>query len=161
MEILKEDPITETLLSRHKIHEDIFTKITDNGQQQYDIGFNDDEMMAFYECASRHYDEKNFSKAADVFLLLTTLHNTIQGFWYALGLSEEALEEYPSAVMAYMMAIEYDEDLSPLICCARCMAKMGNTHEAMTVLTLAIEEAQERGNATAFIKEATTFKNSL
>ena len=68
------------------------------------IGYTDEFMQELYNAAHDVFQEGRFQEAADGFLFLTTLNPYVYAYWVALGMSQQLLEEYEQALLAYECA---------------------------------------------------------
>ncbi|HXF29846.1 MAG TPA: SycD/LcrH family type III secretion system chaperone [Chlamydiales bacterium] len=77
------------------------------------IGYSDEFMQQLYNAAHDVFQEGRYQEAADGFLFLTTLNPYVYAYWLGLGMSQQLIEEYEQAIIAYECASKV-EPASPI-----------------------------------------------
>ncbi|MBS4168880.1 SycD/LcrH family type III secretion system chaperone [Parachlamydia sp. AcF125] len=114
------------------------------------IGYSEETMEKFYGAAYRLFQAKEYGKASDAFLFLTTLDSQVHNYWLGLGMSEQLKKEYEGALVAYGMALMTEvTNPVPHYHSASCYLAVGDNENAKNSLLLAIEYA---GNHEQFAK---------
>lgn len=108
------------------------------------LDISDAQMAEIYACAYAFFNEKRYTEAADIFLLLSTLTPLVHSFWLGLGMAEQCSGDYEAAIMAYWMALALDEhNFMPLIHGAECLHLLRRHEEAIALLELILSHPQE------------------
>ncbi len=129
---------------------------------QKELQISDGDMTHCYEIGQQLFARHNFKDAADVFLVLSALNPTVASFWKALGLCEEQNKSYDTAVMAYAIALLYNEnDPFPIINSALCLKHIKEIDKARELLHNAIQQYQNKPEFTAFTNQAQKLESTL
>jgi tetratricopeptide (TPR) repeat protein len=89
------------------------------------MGLSEDTIVYFYKIGVQLYEQQQYQKASNVFTLLTMLNMGRPEVWIALGLSEQRLENYETALNAFAMGVATDIDAPiPYIHLAECCISM-------------------------------------
>jgi type III secretion system low calcium response chaperone LcrH/SycD len=149
LELLKDPSILLAALSGGKIMQEI-------------LGFSQEVMDKFYEKAYLLYQKKEYQRAADAFVFLTTINPRGHNYWIGLGMSEQMAGEYESALMAYTLALLMDER-DPLVYyhSAACHHALGAKDDTVTALKLAIACSEHRSEHEEIHLHAKTLLKSL
>ena len=116
------------------------------------IGYSDEVMQKLYELALEVFHKGRFREAADGFLFLTTLNPYVYAYWMGLGMSQQSLEEYEQAMLAYECATSADSTApQPHYYLAACHLLMGEKAEGRLHLIAAKENC--RGAHALFIEK--------
>lgn len=109
---------------------------------QDEFGLSDETMMRCYTYASELLTAKQPKEAGDIFLVLTFFNFRIAAFWVGLGIAEENRNEYQSALIAYLMALEvHPDDLDPALFGASVLVQLHEKDKALLLLDQALEQA--------------------
>lgn len=105
------------------------------------MGLSEETINYFYSVGVGLYQQQQYQKASDVFSFLTVLNIGRFDVWIALGLSEQQLSNWESALNAYGMAAcaQFDSPY-PYIYSAECCINMSDTQEALLYLDTAEEK---------------------
>jgi len=88
-----------------------FRDAIEHGKSLQDIiGYSDELMQKLYQSALEVFHSKFYRESADGFLFLTTLNPYVYAYWMGLGMSQQHLEEYEQAILAYECATSADPD---------------------------------------------------
>lgn len=108
---------------------------------QKELNISDEMMLSAYDHVAKIFDEKEFTSASDIFLVLTFLNPYVPSFWCGLGLAEEMKEDFDAASLAFLMAAEVQEEgYLWAIRAAECLKKAGKIEQAYRVLDTVIDE---------------------
>lgn len=109
------------------------------------IGYPEEVMEKFYGAAYNLFQVRDYERAADAFLFLTTLDPYVYNYWLGLGMSEQLKEEFQNALVAYGMAAMIDSQ-NPVshFHSATCYQALDNLEDAKASLELAITFADEK-----------------
>lgn len=106
------------------------------------LGYSDETMEKFYQAAYNLFQKQKYQKAAEAFTFLTTLNAERHNYWLGLGMSEQVLEEYHGALLAYAMAMMTDiTNPLPHYHSANCYRSLLDNANALTALEQAISRA--------------------
>ena len=144
MENLEEFSIPEDALERLRDPE-VLRQYVDEGKTfQEIIGYEEQTMVKFYGAARHIFEKGRYYDAANAFTFLTTLNPYVHEYWLGLGMSEQMIEEYESALVAYAMATMTDMG-NPIAHyhTGTCYYRLGDNASAIIALELAIEQAAE------------------
>ena len=121
-------------------------KLVDEGKTLQEIlGYSIETMDKFYEAAHSLFQKQQYEEAADAFVFLTTLNPKVHNYWLGLGMSEQLIEEYDAALMAYGMAILTNmENPLPHYHSASCYQALHDKNSAIISLELALRQAHGR-----------------
>lgn len=89
------------------------------------LGFTSNSIDLFFNLGSYCYENKCYSNALNIFRFLSILDHKLYHYWFGLGATAQAVENYPEAIKAYRKAIENDAKSSPTpyLACAYCASK--------------------------------------
>lgn len=107
------------------------------------MGISDELILKAYEEGQTCFERGDIEIASNIFNLLAFFNPKVEAFWIALAYTEEALERWEEAGMAYMMALEMGGDLANALPFAKCLYRTGREKEAEKVLVLARQEKKE------------------
>ena len=126
------------------------------------MGYSDETMEQFYQAAYNLYQKQRFPAAAEAFTFLTTLNPERHNYWLGLGMSEQRLEEYHGALLAYAMAMMSDVN-SPLphFLSANCYRALLDNSNALASLEQAIKRAGEQEEHHQLREQALSLKQKL
>jgi tetratricopeptide (TPR) repeat protein len=97
-------------------------------------------MESFYSIGVKYFHNQDFTKAADIFFLLSLIDFQRHAIWVSLGLSEMKLGQFEPALNAFAMAsITNAAPPYPYIYSAECCIALNCSQEATTYLALAKE----------------------
>jgi hypothetical protein len=112
---------------------------------QNELGLPKEILINSYAFARQMYEDKLYEDAEHILLALTFLNPGIASFWTALGHVEEKLKNIDSVVVAYLTALELnEEDLEPGMVCAQYLITNNEQAKAEQVLHRVIEKAGDR-----------------
>ena len=119
---------------------DVFEQhITEGKPLQEILEFSDETIEIFYQQANALYQNHNYIEAIEAFTFLTTINPFIVNFWIGLGMSEQRLEEYGNAFLAYSMAMMVDaSNPMPHYQTALCYRALMQPENALESLELAL-----------------------
>jgi type III secretion system low calcium response chaperone LcrH/SycD len=139
MENIEEFEIPEDVREKLQDPEYFGQQIQEGKSLQEILEFSDEKLEIFYQQASRLYQKNRFKESIEAFTFLTTLNPFVANFWLGLGMSEQRLEEYSDALLAFAMAMMADP-ASPLphYQTALCYRAMGEKESALGALELAL-----------------------
>lgn len=118
-------------------------KQVDEGKTFQEIlGYSFETMEKFYEAAHHLFQKQQYEEASDAFVFLTTLNPNVHNYWLGLGMSEQLIEEYDAALMAYSMAVMTNGDNPlPHYHSASCYSALHDKNSAKLALELAVKQA--------------------
>ncbi|CCB86962.1 MULTISPECIES: SycD/LcrH family type III secretion system chaperone [Parachlamydia] len=145
MDRMEEFQIPKDVIKKLK-NVDLIRQEMSEGKNLKDIiGYTDETMEKFYGAAYRLFQAKEYEKASDAFLFLTTLDPQVHNYWLGLGMSEQLKKEYEGALVAYGMAVMTEmSNPVPHYHSASCYLAVGDDENAKASLLLAIEYAGEQ-----------------
>lgn len=88
----------------------VIQKLQEGQTPQEQLGITDALLDRCYEIGCSYLDRREFSEAADIFLVVALLNPFIAEFWLRLGAAEAGCRRYEDALEAYSMAMLYDAD---------------------------------------------------
>lgn len=104
------------------------------------MNISNESFELYYSTGVKYFQFKDFSKAADIFFLLSLIDFQKHNIWISLGLSEMNIQNFEPALNAFAMAaITNSETPYPYLFSAECCIALGRSQEASTYLTLAKE----------------------
>jgi type III secretion system low calcium response chaperone LcrH/SycD len=135
--------IPEEAIERLKDPEVIKTYIAEGKTFQEIIGYSEETMEKFYQGACKLFENHRYDDASDAFVFLTTLNPYVHNFWLALGMAEQAREEYSAALVAYGMA-GVNEPGNPLSLwhSAHCYYLIGDRKASLEMLGRLLKQCQ-------------------
>ena len=131
MDLPEDLNIPDDIVARLQKPEQFRDAIHDGKSLQEMIGYSDELMQKLYESALEVFNEKRYREAADGFLFLTTLNPYVYAYWLGLGMSEQLLEEYEQAILAYECASSCEtQNPAPHYYLAACHLLLNEKEEA-------------------------------
>lgn len=104
------------------------------------MNLSDSFMETFYSAGVKYFQKQDFTKAADIFFLLSLIDFQRHAIWVSLGLSEMMIGEFEPALNAFAMAsITNSMSPYPFIHSAECCIALSRFQEASTYFDLAKE----------------------
>lgn len=120
-------------------------------------GITKEQMEAIYSVAFNLYRAGKYDEAEKVFRFLCFFDHLEKKFWMGLGSSQQAQKNYQNAINAYSYACVLDiKDPRAPLQAADCHIALGNTKEAISALTAAIEFAGDQPQMASFKERAGT-----
>lgn len=145
MEEMEEYRIPDEAVERLKNSEVLREHLEKGDTFQEIIGYSSEKMEDFYRIAYNLFQKQEYAKAADAFIFLTTLNPNVHNYWLGLGMSEQLLGNYQSALMSYAMGILTNiHHPLPHYHSATCYRAMRDKNSAIQSLKMAIECAGEK-----------------
>lgn len=139
MENLEEFSIPEDAIEKLKDPKIIRKNLIEGKTFQEILGYDNARMEKFYSKAAEFFERQEYEKAAEAFTFLTTLNPAVTSYWLGLGMSEQLIEEYHGALLAYAMAMMSDVvNPMPHYYTAMCYRSLMQPESAMASLQLAI-----------------------
>ncbi len=118
-----------------KNNQELFQLIKEGRTFQEIFGYSDQELEGMFHKANDLFQQQKYEEAMSAFLYLTTLNPNISTYWLGLGMSEQLLEEYSSALIAYQLAAIIDEkNPIPLYHSAHCHRQLWDFERAIEAL---------------------------
>lgn len=158
----EEFQIPEEAMERLRDPEVIKTYIAEGKTFQEILGYGDQVMEKFYQGASKLFEKQLYDQASDAFVFLTTLNPYVANFWLALGMAEQAREEFSAALVAYGMA-GVNDPTNPLSLwhSAHCYYLMGEHKASSDMLTRLLDQCDTEGENAALADKARALLNRL
>lgn len=126
------------------------------------LHISDQTLLACYEFGSSLYQQRDFSKAADIFLFLTSLNPLLESLWIALAKAEECNHQDESAVLAYLMALELNhENIQSLYDSVKCLQRLHRSFEAGLLLDKYQEVLKDHPDREKILKQIADLKGGL
>lgn len=119
---------------------------------------SDTFIETFYSVGVKCFQKQDYTKAADIFFLLSLIDFKRHAIWLSLGLAEMKIKEYEPALHAFAMAsITNSQTPYPYIYSAECCIALDRFAEASTYFDLAKETIsqstlEEKGDLLGQIK---------
>lgn len=115
---------------------------------------SDDTIERFYQCGYRLYQDKIYQEAADVFFVISSIDYRRHNVWMISGLSEQKLDHYEQALVAFSMAIITDiNDPLAFLHSAECYLAINDNENAQNCLQSALDLVNDKSdNASLQIK---------
>ncbi|MBS0628369.1 MAG: hypothetical protein JSS09_09180, partial [Verrucomicrobia bacterium] len=118
---------------------------------------SDDTIERFYQCGYRLYQDKNYQEAADVFFVISSIDYRRHNVWMILGLSEEKLNNYEQALVAFSMATLTDmENPLTFLHSAECYLALTDNENAQNCLQSALNLVNDKSD-----KESQQIKSQI
>ncbi|MEC7839555.1 MAG: SycD/LcrH family type III secretion system chaperone [Chlamydiota bacterium] len=162
MDYMEEFKIPEDALEK-LLDPRLLTKQFKEGKNFQEIlGYSDETMEKFYQVGYNFFQKQNYEKSAEIFTFLTTLNPTVFNYWLGLGMAEQLLEEYHSALLAYAMAAMVDVSHPlPHYHTASCYRSILDDTSAISSLDLCILNATEKEEFEELLELAQKAKSQL
>jgi type III secretion system low calcium response chaperone LcrH/SycD len=122
-------------------------KATENGQGvvQAAFGVSDKTLERYYQAAAKLLEQHRWQDARDAFTFLTFLNAFVYNFWLGLGVSEQSMESYDRALIAYAMAELLDpQNPVPNANGFQCAIGLKNKELAEEFWKKAVEKCQDK-----------------
>lgn len=104
------------------------------------FGISNEVLQKYYTVAVSFLEEKRWEDARDAFLFLTFLNSGIHNIWLGLGIAEQSLNQFETAIVAYLMAeATQPTDPVPHANTYQCLMALGNKELAEESYTKALE----------------------
>lgn len=108
-------------------------------------------LEVLYQAAKRLYDKQAFKASSGAFYILAMLSSKTASFWMGVGASEQLLQNYEQALVAYAAAAFADPfDSVCHLYAAKCYQAIGDTMNAVNSLKLALIAAIEEKGTDGF-----------
>lgn len=151
----EEFKIPDEAMERLKDPEVIRSYIADGKTFQEIIGYSTETMEKFYQGACRLFEQHRYDDAADAFVFLTTLNPYVHNYWLALGMAEQAREEYSAALVAFGMAGVNDaSNPASLWHSAHCYYLIGDRKASLDVLQKLLEVCGDQQEHASLVAKA-------
>lgn len=126
------------------------------------LGYSDETMEKFYQAAYNLFQKQKYKEAAEAFTFLTTLNPERHNYWLGLGMSEQILEEFHGALLAYAMAMMSDvTNPVPHYHSANCYRALLDDSNALISLEQAIQQAGDKDEHKQLLTAAISLKERL
>lgn len=133
----------ETQITQEQI-QTIVEALFDGATLAQTTGVSQETLEQLYALGHGFYASGNFENALTVFQALSLYDNRDYRFWFGLGATRQALEQFQGAVDAYQMAAIASSlsNPTPYLHMADCLIKLGNKPDAVTALEAAAGTAE-------------------
>jgi type III secretion system low calcium response chaperone LcrH/SycD len=126
------------------------------------LGYSDISMEKLYRAAYTLFQQRRYQECSDAFTFLTTINPYVHNYWLGLGMSEQMVEDYEGALVAYAMATMTDlRNPIPHYHSANCYALLGDPDSAITSLDLAMERAANQEECQDFKRASQELRQKL
>lgn len=120
---------------------------------------SDETMNVFYATSQELFEEEEYQDAADTLFALNLLDPLNHTYWLALGIAEQKLYNYTTALQSFAMASLLDiEAHLPHMYAAQCFFNMNKRYQARLALKMAMDIVDEESNE---MKQINDFMNRL
>lgn len=121
------------------------------------MNLSESTLERLYSIGVKYYKSQDFTKAADLFFLLTQIDPHRYNIWISLGLSEMKAGQFEPALYAFALAILTKKELPyPYLYSAECCLALERPQECISYLNLAKE-----GLTALPLKEKESLLNSI
>lgn len=126
------------------------------------LGYTEESMEKLYKAAYGLFQQRKYRECTDAFTFLTTVNPFIHNYWLGLGMSEQMIEDYEAALIAYAMATMTNLK-SPVAHyhSASCYWLLGDTSSALTALDLAVERAEAEEQYADYLQAAEALRTKM
>lgn len=145
MENLEEFSIPEDAVEKLKDPKIIRKNLVEGKTFQEILGYDNERMEKFYQKASDLFYKQEYEKSSEAFTFLTTLNPGVSSYWIGLGMSEQILEEFHGALLAYAMAMMSDiSNPLPHYYTAMCYRSLLKPESAMGSIEIALHHCKDK-----------------
>lgn len=162
MEDIEELRISDEAIQRARDPELLRRYVEEGKTFQEIIGYSDEVMEKFYQAAYSLFQQKRYQDSADAFTFLTTMNPYVHNYWLGLGMSEQLIENYEGAAIAYGMAVMTDAtNPVPLFHSSTCAYLLGDYEGALATLQEVVQRCGDQAEHQKIKQDAETLKQKI